>query len=242
MRDILGLRPTKIIGIHLNYQSRIDEFGAKPELSPTYFLKPPSALARTGDAVVRSSGCKYLNYEGEVAAVIGRAARCVSVESSLDYVRGYTLANDFSSHDFRHADRGSMLRVKGQDGYCPIGPTIVELERHEVERIEFRTMVNGALVQEGSTSEWLFALDYLVADLARFITLEPDDVILTGTPAHSRPAEPGDVVAVEAPLIGRLENVIVEASELLLDVGVMPADSRSASEVALGRSVPVETR
>ena len=239
MRRPADLAPTKIIGVHLSYPSRVEEYGARTPDVPSYFLKPPSSLARHGDEVVRPRGCRYLNYEGEVAVVVGRRMKRVREEEALAYVGSYTVANDFGVHDFRHADRGSMLRVKGQDGFCPIGPDTVDADDVDATDLDLRTYVNGDLVQEGNTGELLFPFAYMLADLSRLVTLEPGDILLTGTPANSRPVEPGDVVEVEVNGIGRLSNRIVEAKEELADVGVMPADTPNARHVAL--AVPEET-
>ena len=107
--------PTKIVAVHLNHSSRVAEFGARLPAAPTYFHKPVSALVGHGGAVVRPDGCQYLNYEGEVAIVIGRSCRGITPEQAADYIAGYTIANDFGLHDFRDTDAGSMLRVKGSD-------------------------------------------------------------------------------------------------------------------------------
>jgi 5-oxopent-3-ene-1,2,5-tricarboxylate decarboxylase/2-hydroxyhepta-2,4-diene-1,7-dioate isomerase len=239
MRRPVDLQPSKIIGVHLNYPSRVEEYGARTPDAPSYFLKPPSSLARHGDEVVRPRGCRYLNYEGEIALVVARRAKRVAEADALAYVAGYTAANDFGVHDFRHADRGSMLRVKGQDGFCPLGPELVDAADVDPHDLTLRTYVNGEVVQEGNTGELLFSFAYMLADLSRLITLEPDDVLLTGTPANSRPVEPGDLVDVEVDGIGRLSNRIVEAREELPDVGVMPADTPNARHVAL--AVPEES-
>jgi 2-keto-4-pentenoate hydratase/2-oxohepta-3-ene-1,7-dioic acid hydratase in catechol pathway len=238
MKRPAELAPTKIVCIHLNYPSRVEEYQARTPSVPSYFLKPPSALSTHGAPVVRPRGCRYLNYEGEVALVVGRRAKHVPEESALDYVAAYSVANDFGVHDFRHADRGSMLRVKGQDGFCPIGPDFVDAADVDPTDLTLRTFVNGALVQEGNTGELLFPFAYLLADLSRLITLEPGDVLLTGTPAHSRPVAPGDVVEVEVEGIGRLSNPIVDADVDLADIGAMPEDSANARHVAL--AVPEE--
>ena len=239
MKRPVELAPTKIVAVHLNYPSRIDEFGAKTPDAPSYFLKPLSSLARHGDEVVRPRGCRYLNYEGEVALVVGRRAKRVSEDEALEHVAAYSVANDFGVHDFRHADRGSMLRVKGQDGFCPIGPEMVDADDVDPTDLALRTYVNGEVVQEGNTGELLFPFAYMLADLSRLITLEPGDVLLTGTPANSRPVEPGDVVEVEVEGIGRLSNRIVEARDDLAGPGVMPEDTPNARHVAL--AVPEET-
>ncbi len=233
------LAPTKIVGVHLSYPSRVEEYEAQTPDEPSYFLKPPTTLARHGDEVVRPRGCRYLNYEGEVAVIVGRRMKRVSQEDALGFVAGYAPANDFGVHDFRHADRGSMLRVKGQDGFCPIGPVVAGADEVDPTALVLRTFVNGEVVQEGSTADLLWPIAYMLADLSRLITLEPGDILLSGTPANSRPVEPGDTVEVEVEGIGRLSNLIVESEVDLADVGVMPADSPNARHVAL--AVPEET-
>jgi len=117
--------PSKIIAVHLNHRSRVAEFGATLPPAPTYFHKPTSALTGHGGAVVRPEGCRYLNYEGEVAIVIGRTCRGVPPSQAGEYIAGYTIANDFGLHDFRDTDAGSMLRVKGSDTMAPLGPGLV---------------------------------------------------------------------------------------------------------------------
>jgi 5-oxopent-3-ene-1,2,5-tricarboxylate decarboxylase/2-hydroxyhepta-2,4-diene-1,7-dioate isomerase len=238
VKRVGDLRPSKIVAVHLNYPSRVEEYAARTPDVPSYFLKPPSSLSTHGAPVVRPRGCKYLNYEGELAVVVGRRARAVSQEDALAYVGAYTVANDFGVHDFRHADRGSMLRVKGQDGFCPLGPELVDAAEVDPTSLTVRSYVNGKLVQEGLTRELLFPVAYMLADLSRLITLDPGDVLLTGTPANSRPVQPGDVVDVEVDGIGRLSNPIAEAQAELEGPGVMPADTPNARHVAL--AVPEE--
>ena len=239
MRRPVELAPSKIVAVHLSYPSRVEEYAAQTPPDPSYFLKPPSTLARNGDEIVRPRGCRYLNYEGEVAVVIGRQMKRVAAEDALDYVDAYAAANDVGVHDFRHADRGSMLRVKGQDGFLPIGPELVDAADVDPTDLALRTYVNGELAQEGNTGELLWSIAYMLADLSRLITLEPGDILLSGTPAHSRPLEPGDLVEVEVDGIGRISNRIVEARDDLAEIGVMPADTANARHVAL--AVPEET-
>jgi 5-oxopent-3-ene-1,2,5-tricarboxylate decarboxylase/2-hydroxyhepta-2,4-diene-1,7-dioate isomerase len=132
-----------------------------------------------------------------------------------------------------------MLRVKGQDGFLPIGPELVDAADVDPANIGLRTYVNGELVQEGNTGELLWPIAYMLADLSRLITLEPGDILLSGTPANSRPVEPGDLVEVEVGGVGRLSNRVVQAREELAPVGVMPADTANARHVAL--AVPEES-
>lgn len=227
--------PTKIIAVHLSYRSRCEEYKmARPPREPSYFMKPVSSLSSSGAPVVRPKGCRYLNYEGEIALIIGKRCKGVTQREALSYVGAYTAANDFGVHDFRHADRGSMFRVKGMDGFCPLGPYIVDASDVDPTRLTVRTYVNGEMVQEGSCSDdLLFPFAYMIADISRHITLEPGDVLLTGTPAHSRPVAPGDVVEVEVGGIGRLSNTVVEGMEEAQDVGERPQESANTLHVAL---------
>jgi len=226
-------QPTKIICIHLNYESRVREFMAKMPPAPTYFHKPISSLNAHGGTVVRPPRCKYLNYEGEIAIVIGRECRHIAPSEAAEHIAGYTIANDYGLHDFRDTDSGSMLRVKGSDTLCPIGPALVA--DWDFHGKQIRTLVNGDVRQDGTTDEMVWDMHYLVADIARTITLMPGDVILSGTPANSRPVRPGDVVDVEVEGLGTLRNTIVEGSVAIRDdVGAQPSESEEVISTALG--------
>jgi 5-oxopent-3-ene-1,2,5-tricarboxylate decarboxylase / 2-hydroxyhepta-2,4-diene-1,7-dioate isomerase len=150
----------------------------------------------------------------------------------LGYVAGYAPANDVGLHDFRHADRGSMLRVKGQDGFCPIGPGLTAAADFDPTDFRLRTYLNGEVVQDGTADDLIWPIAYLLADLNRLITLEPGDVVLTGTPANSRPMEPGDEVAVEVSGLGRLENRVVDWDVDLAGPGERPQVSAQTLHVA----------
>ncbi|MBU6516181.1 MAG: fumarylacetoacetate hydrolase family protein [Acidobacteriota bacterium] len=225
--------PSKIICCHLNHISRVREFGVELAPAPTYFHKPVSSLNAHGGAVVRPTNCHYLNYEGEVAIVIGRSARNIDVADARHYIAGYSVANDYGLHDFRDTDAGSMLRVKGADTLCPIGPGVVT--DWDFRDKSMRTSVNGVVRQDGSTAEMAWDMHYLVADIARLITLVPGDIILSGTPAISRPVEPGDVVTVEVEGLGVLSNHIVEGPTPVSDeVGAQPTSTEEVLSTALG--------
>jgi 5-oxopent-3-ene-1,2,5-tricarboxylate decarboxylase/2-hydroxyhepta-2,4-diene-1,7-dioate isomerase len=225
--------PTKILCCHLNHVSRVREFGVELPPAPTYFQKPVSALNSHDGAVVRPANCNYLNFEGEVAIVIGRSARNIDLADAAHYIAGYSVANDYGLHDFRDTDAGSMLRVKGADTLCPVGPGLVT--DWSFEHKQMRTIVNGVVLQDGSTDEMAWDMHYLVTDLARLITLEPGDVILSGTPAISRPVQPGDVVTVEVEGLGVLRNTIVEGPTPVSDeVGAQPTATEEVLSTALG--------
>jgi 5-oxopent-3-ene-1,2,5-tricarboxylate decarboxylase/2-hydroxyhepta-2,4-diene-1,7-dioate isomerase len=153
-------------------------------------------------------------------------------------VAGYAPANDVGLHDFRHADRGAMLRVKGQDGFLPIGPELVPASEFDPTDFTLRTYLNGDVVQEATAGDLVWGVAYQLADLCRLITLLPGDVVLTGTPANSRPMEPGDVVAVEISGLGRLENTVVDWDVDLTEAGEQMAVSANTLHVAL--AIPEE--
>jgi 5-oxopent-3-ene-1,2,5-tricarboxylate decarboxylase/2-hydroxyhepta-2,4-diene-1,7-dioate isomerase len=224
--------PTKILCIHLNYDSRRVEFRAPEIPTPTYFQKPTTALNSHRGVLVRPAGHKYLNYEGEVGVIIGKPMRNVGREEAWDYIAGFAPANDVGCQDYRDTDAGSMLRVKGQDGFCPIGPGIVS--GVDVRKSTLRTYINGKVVQEGAISEMIFPIDYILADLSRFITLLPGDIILSGTPKNSRPMNIGDLVEVEVSGLGRLSNRMSEAPAPAHKIGHQPTDTDSVRRVALG--------
>lgn len=226
------VEPTKIIAMHLNFTSRIVAFGIKKPRWPSYFMKPISSLSGHRSEVARPRGTMYLNYEGEIALVIGKRAKGVSRQDAWNYIAGYSPAIDYGLHDFRTSDAGSMLRVKGQDGFCPIGPTLIPAHQVDPHNLNLRTYVNGKVVQEDNTSTFQFPFDYIIADLSRLITLEPGDIILTGTPANSRPVQPDDVVEVEIEGYPRLTTTVVESDVDFADFGAQPEDSDNARETA----------
>ena len=227
------VEPSKILAVHLTYRSRIEEYGARTPGAPSYFLKPPSALNGHRGVIRRPGGARFLNYEGELAVVVGRRMKGVAVDEALSYVAGYACANDVGLHDFRHADRGSMLRVKGQDGFLPLGPEVVPASEFDPTSYTLRTFRNGEVVQEADAGDLLFPVAYQLADLCRLITLEPGDVLLTGTPANSRPMEPGDLVEVEISGLGRLSNTVVEWDVDLREAGEQLEVSADTIHVAL---------
>jgi 5-oxopent-3-ene-1,2,5-tricarboxylate decarboxylase / 2-hydroxyhepta-2,4-diene-1,7-dioate isomerase len=225
--------PTKILAVHLTYRSRVEEYAAKIPAEPAFFFKPPSALNGHRGVLRRPEGAKFLNYEGELAVVIGRRMKGVSEADALSYVAGYAPANDVGLHDFRHADRGAMTRVKGQDGFLPIGPALVPADEFDPTTFELKTYLNGEVVQHATADDLLFSVAYQLADISRLITLEPGDVLLTGTPANSRPMEPGDVVEVEISGLGRLTNTVVAWDVDLSGAGEQLEVSPNTLHVAL---------
>ena len=228
--------PSKIIAVHLSYASRGMETrnNPRPTETPTYFTKPFTSLNGHNGQLIKPDGVKYLNYEGEFAAIIGKVTRNVTPEEAWDCIAGFAPVLDMGAQDFRDTDQGSMLRVKGMDGFCPIGPGIVSGvdPRNEI----LRTYRNGLLVQEAKIGEeMIWGPDYMIADIARYITLLPGDIICTGTPAHSRSLDAGDVIEVEITNIGRLKNTVVAGpAPRAANIGHPPMDTPEVRRVALG--------
>jgi len=238
MSDLLSAPPTKIVAVHVSYRSRAMQRGSLPSF-PSYFLKPPSALAASGDPVERPPGCDLLAFEGEVALVIGRRASRVQRDAAWSHVAWVTAANDFAVYDLRYADRGGNVRSKGIDGLTPLGPRLLDARDIDPAQLRLRTWKNGELAQDARVGEeLLFGFDDIITDLTRLMTLEPGDVILTGTPAGSTVVVPGDVVEVEVTAgdaaTGRLRSPVVEAKYSLPRFGAMPRMTDEARDAAFG--------
>ena len=221
-------RPGKIIAIHLSYASRADQRGRRPQ-HPSYFFKPSSSVAASGDTIERPEGTELLAFEGEIALVIGTPARRVGLADAWDHVAWVTAANDFGLYDLRQNDKGSNVRSKGGDGYTPVGPALIDARAIDPEALRVRTWLNGEIAQDDTAAGMIFPLAQLVADLSQHFTLETGDVILTGTPAGSSVAKPGDVVEVEVdvpggPSSGRLVTTVSQGSAAFdAELGSLPA-------------------
>ncbi len=232
------VNPSKIIAVHISYSSRSFETRNKPKPTetPTYFTKPATSLNGHGGQILKPADCKYLNYEGEYAVVISKTCRNVTPEEAWDYIEGFCPALDMGLQDFRDTDQGSMLRVKGADTLLPIGPGIVRGVNLFDQTL--RTYVNGLVVQEAQIGEEsIWGPHYVIADIARHITLVPGDVILMGTPCHSRSIDPGQTVECEITAIGRVRGTVVAVDApraAALGVGHMPTDTPEVRRVALG--------
>jgi len=230
-----GLTTSKVIAVHLNYRSRAAERGRTPSV-PSYFLKPPSTLAGDGD-LVRPRGTELLGYEGEIAVVIGARAHRVAPGDAFAHVGWFAAANDAGIADFRWNDRGSNLFSKGQDGFTPMGP-VVAAGDVDPSALVLRTRVNGEVVQEDVAGNLIFSFADLIADITRFITLEPGDVILTGTPTGTGVLELGDVVEVELEGAGSVRSTVVEADHDIEAWGAGPKVTPEVREWATGVPAP----
>lgn len=209
VRLLAPTMPSKIVAIGRNYAAHAAEHGADVPAEPLIFLKPPSSIVGPGDAIVLTRLSERIEHEAELAVVIGRRARWLTEEDALDYVLGYTCANDVTARDLQRKD-GQWSRAKGFDTFCPLGPWIqtdLDLDSQVV-----RCLVNGAVRQEGVTSQLVFSVPFLLAHISAVMTLEPGDVLLTGTPAGVSPLRAGDWVEVSVSGVGTLGNP-VQATE-----------------------------
>lgn len=195
------VRPSKIVAVGVNYADHAREFGKAPPPEPLIFLKPPSAVLDPGASLRLPRRSKQVDYEAEIAVVIGRRARAVPVRRALAHVLGYTLMNDVTARDLQKSD-GQWTRAKGFDGFAPLGPWIVPGLSPRGLGIE--AWVNGKRRQKSTTRQLIFDVPTLVSFVSGVMTLEPGDVISTGTPSGVGPLRPGDRVEIRSPRIGRL--------------------------------------
>jgi 2-keto-4-pentenoate hydratase/2-oxohepta-3-ene-1,7-dioic acid hydratase in catechol pathway len=201
-------RPGKIIGIGQNYRAHAAEMGKGIPEEPLMFLKPPSAVIDDGMPIERPAGYERVDYEGELGVVIGTRARHVPAERARDVVAGYVCVNDVTVRDLQKKD-GQWTRAKGFDSFCPIGPRVVS--GLDPRALRITTRVNGVVKQDSSTSDLIFDVPALIAFVTRHMTLEPGDLISTGTPAGVGNLAVGDVVEVEIEGIGILRNPVIAA-------------------------------
>ena len=230
-----GLSASKLIAVHLNFRSRARQRGRSVR-NPSYFLKAPSTLAADGN-VVRPRGVELLAFEGEIAVILGATARGLTPAEAQSAIGWVAAANDFGIYDLRWADRGSNVLSKSHDGYTPIGPAAPAADV-DLNALRLRTLVNGDTVQDDISSELIFSFADLIADLSRVMTLNPGDVILTGTPAGSSTVAPGDIVEVELEGVGRVSSTIVQSEHELAPYGAMPKVSGIDRALATGFNAP----
>lgn len=218
-RLLAPLVPTDILCIGLNYKEHAEETGAKVPKNPMLFMKGSNTLNNPGDPILIPRRSDEIDYEAELAVIIGKQAKYVSRENAMDYVFGYTCANDVSARDWqkdRDLGGGQFTRGKGFDGFCPIGPWIVTKDEiPNPNDLRLRTLLNGQVMQDNTTADMIFDVPALIESLSSTMTLRPGAIILTGTPqgvgfARTPPVylKEGDTVVIEIEKIGRLENPV----------------------------------
>jgi 2-keto-4-pentenoate hydratase/2-oxohepta-3-ene-1,7-dioic acid hydratase in catechol pathway len=201
------MRPSKIIGVGTNYRAHAVEMGKPIPDEPVLFMKPPTAVIGDGEAIVWPRGYQRVDFEGELGVVIGRRARRVREAEALAFVEGYTIVNDVTVRDLQKKD-GQFTRAKGFDTFCPVGPRVVP--GLDPTNLRITTRQNGVVRQDSSTSDLIFSVARLIEVITRVMTLEPGDLITTGTPSGVGPIVPGDRIEIEIEGIGVLSNPVVE--------------------------------
>ncbi len=204
--------PTKIVCVGRNYPEHAKELGNEVPAEPLIFLKPPSSLIASGDAIVYPSNSQRVDHEGELGVIIGRRARNVPRENAMEYVLGYTCVNDVTARDLQKKD-GQWTRGKGFDTFCAVGPCMVAKEDLQLADLRVVTRVDGDVKQDGSVADMMFPVDAIISYVSAFMTLEPGDLIATGTPPGVGPIQPGSTVHVEIAGIGVLGNPVVRDLE-----------------------------
>ena len=202
------LSPSKIVCVGRNYAEHAKELGNDVPTEPLLFLKPPSSLIGTGDVIVYPALSQRVDFEGELGVIIGKTARNVKRTEAMNYVLGYTCVNDVTARDLQKKD-GQWTRGKGFDTFCAVGPRLVLRDALDLAGVRVRTLLNGAVRQDGPLSDLIFPIDFVIEYITRFMTLEPGDLIATGTPPGVGPMVAGDVVRVEIEGIGVLENRVI---------------------------------
>lgn len=198
--------PSKIVCVGRNYRAHASELGNELPKEPLIFFKPPSSIIAAGETILLPPVSHRVDYEGELAVVIGkRCSHLADSESAQPYIFGYSCLNDITARDLQNSD-GQWTRAKGFDTFCPFGP-LIETEL-DLDAVVLETRVNGIRKQRATPSEMIFSLDVIIRWISRVMTLEPGDVIATGTPAGVSPLSAGDVVEVEVTGIGTLRNPV----------------------------------
>jgi 2-keto-4-pentenoate hydratase/2-oxohepta-3-ene-1,7-dioic acid hydratase in catechol pathway len=211
VRDVTLLtpcQPSKVVCVGLNYKDHAKEMNMEMPKEPLLFLKPSTSVIGDGDEIVAPHHSNRLDYEGELAIVIGRQAKNIKIEDAAEYIFGYSCANDFTARDLQLAD-GQWARGKSFDTFCPIGPGIVKNINENNAQIELK--VNGVVKQNSNLNQLIFNVNEIVSYISRQMTLLPGDVILTGTPHGVGTVVPGDTMAVSISGIGTLTNTLTQA-------------------------------
>ena len=201
------LSPSKIACVGRNYAEHAKELGNEVPTEPLIFLKPPSSLIGAGEAIHYPKLSQRVDFEGELGVIIGKTARRVKRSDAMDYVLGYTCVNDITARDLQKKD-GQWTRGKGFDTFCSVGPRLILKDALDLAGVRVKTLLNGAMKQDAPLSDLIFPIDFVIEYVTQFMTLEPGDLIATGTPPGVGPMQIGDIVTIEIAGIGSLENKV----------------------------------
>jgi 2-keto-4-pentenoate hydratase/2-oxohepta-3-ene-1,7-dioic acid hydratase in catechol pathway len=204
--------PSKIVCVGRNYADHAKELGNEAPSEPILFLKPPSALLAPGGTIVRPPQSQLVHHEAELAIVVGREAKNVKADRWRDYVRGFSCANDVTARDLQREDK-RFTRAKGFDTFCPVGkPHVASVTVDQLSALEVVTRVNGTQRQHGKSSDMAFSIPFLLSYISHIMTLEPGDLVATGTPAGVGKLAEGDIVEVEIVGLSMVTNPVAAPS------------------------------
>lgn len=204
----MTLKPSKIVCVGRNYIEHAKELGNEVPKEPLIFLKPPSSLIANGEAILYPAISERVDFEGELGVIIGKRATRVKAADAQDYILGYTCVNDVTARDLQRKD-GQWTRGKGCDTFCPVGPRMVPRGELDFSKLRIRTTLNGAVKQDAPVTDMIFSVDVIIEYVTRFMTLEPGDLVATGTPPGVGPMQPGDTVQIDIEGIGILQNPVI---------------------------------
>ncbi len=207
MNREFDVKPSKVIALGLNYRDHAEEFNMPIPSEPVIFMKPSTSVIRDGDPIIYPLGATRVDYEAELAIVMGKTARNVAAADALHYVDGYTCLNDVTERDMQKRD-GQWTRAKSFDTFCPVGPIITD--EINPDEVNVKSFLNGELRQSSNTKNLIFDVRRIIEFVSSIMTLFPGDIISTGTPSGIAPMRPGDEIVIEVEGIGRLTNKVVE--------------------------------
>ncbi|MCK5282680.1 MAG: fumarylacetoacetate hydrolase family protein [Nanoarchaeota archaeon] len=205
--SFLKIPPTKIIAIGLNYKTHAKELNMPIPKSPILFMKPVSSIIGPEEDIILPEMSKRVDYEAELAFIIKKKAKNIEEENALEYIEGFTCLNDVTARDLQNLD-GQWTRAKSFDTFCPIGPKLVDTDKLDPNNLKIQLYLNGELKQDSSTKEFIFKIEEILSFISKIMTLNPGDIITTGTPSGIGPMHSGDTVEVRIEKIGELKNYV----------------------------------
>jgi len=204
--EIEYLKPSKIVCVGLNYKQHAEELKMEIPEEPVIFLKPVSSIVCNEDYIVLPEASEQVDYEAELAVIIGEDCKNVRKENVRNVIQGFTCANDVTARDLQTKDV-QWTRAKSFDTFCPLGPSIIKVD--DPNNLQIKAYLNDKVVQDSHTSDMIFNVEQIVSYISKIMTLKKDDIILTGTPSGIGPLKKGDEIVIELAEIGRLKNVVV---------------------------------
>jgi 2-keto-4-pentenoate hydratase/2-oxohepta-3-ene-1,7-dioic acid hydratase in catechol pathway len=205
--SFLPNKPTKVVAVGLNYKSHAKELNMPIPDNPILFIKPVTTIISDGETIILPESSKRVDYEAELAFVIKKTAKDIEEKDAMDYIEGFTCLNDITARDLQKAD-GQWTRAKSFDTFCPVGPKLIPPDKIDPNNAKIQLILNGEIKQDSTTSDFIFSIEQVLSFISKIMTLNPGDIITTGTPSGIGPLKPGDIVEVKIECIGALKNSV----------------------------------